>query len=179
MIALAALMRNPNDIECVKSVVEDSVLEIAKQGGSSYGNTIRYNGYDVVLYADGDIESVPSIDDIQRAINELANERVAECGDKKVDVRIIGQNVLVSATSQILLGIDIAGCYEKAYKLYENQKRDVVSLVDLARMAKEGGYVLDVHISNDSVIYILSFNDMFVKGKQLTYAFGIRKTQKG
>jgi len=70
---------------------------------------------------------------------------------------------------------NIPETFEKTVALYKRQKDfKVVSLIDLARLAKEKDYILHFDVKDDAMLYILTFNKTIIKEQPLVYTFGIK-----
>lgn len=138
---------------CLKSVLEDGVLKVAANGGYyAAPKSVRYEFYDVPVYYDEGIESVPSVQDIETAIAEYMNANAEICagslaglkfpaksaGKPKARVLIAKNEVRAEVDWKITIGgeeesatvsdfnaktaANIPECRQKAVELYEKQK---------------------------------------------------------
>lgn len=162
---------------CVKSASQNAVMDIAARGGhESDKNCVKYGAYSVPLYKEGINEDIPSLEDIKKAIASEVMQQKPECGDD-IDARFAGDNVKVGRMfSHTTVDVDMGGIYEKAMLLYQTQKiATSISLAELARMAKQGDYVLHINANNSTILYFMTFTKEKVNENPLVYSFGIRK----
>ncbi|MDD4878700.1 MAG: hypothetical protein PHO02_06750 [Candidatus Nanoarchaeia archaeon] len=162
---------------CVKTASQNAVMDIAARGGfDSAGNCINYGIYSVPLYKEGANENIPSLEDIKTAIALKVMQQAPECGDD-IEARIAGDNVKVGKMlSHATVDVDMKGIYEKAISLYQSQKSAAsISLAELARMAKQGDYVLHINANNSTILYFMTFTKEQVNENPVVYSFGIRK----
>ena len=70
---------------------------------------------------------------------------------------------------------DVFFPYENAMELYNQQKAvKVLSLIDLARLAKQKNFILHFDMADkDAMVYLLTFNNTIIKRQPLVYTFGI------
>ncbi|MDI6737354.1 MAG: hypothetical protein QME12_02440 [Nanoarchaeota archaeon] len=162
---------------CVKAASQNAVLDVAARGGfESDKGYVTYGLYSVPLYREGANEHIPSMEDIKKAIASQVMRQKPECGEG-IDVRIAGDNVKVGRMlSHATVDVDMQGIYDKAMLLYQSQKSATsISLAELARMAKQGDYVLHINANNSTILYFLTFTKEEVNENPVVYSFGIRK----
>ncbi|MBU2637575.1 MAG: hypothetical protein KJ955_01235 [Nanoarchaeota archaeon] len=162
---------------CLRGPARDAVLTVCANGGYlSPASFVGYHSYSVPFYKDKDVENVPSMEDVKKGILQYLKENAPECGDD-IEVRIKGDDVKVgSAFSHTTIDVDMKEIYDEAVKLYTKQKdTSVISLAELARMAKEGDYIMQINANNDTILYLLSFTEEEIGGIPVVYSFGIRR----
>lgn len=163
--------------KCLKQPAKDAVMAVAANGGYlSPPSFDRYHSYSVPFYKEGDAEAIPSMDDIKAGILDYLKTNAPECGDD-VEVRIKGDDVKIgSPFSHTTIDVDMNGIYDEAVKLYSKQKNtSVISLAELARMAKEGDYIMQINANNNTVLYLLSFSKEDIDDVPVVFSFGIRR----
>lgn len=162
---------------CLKQPASQAVLKVAANGGYAYPESfVGYNAYSVPLYRDKDVEAVPSMDNIKAAILLYVKESAPYCS-QDIKVRVDSRNVKVGRIfSHAVVDVDMEEVYDEAIRLYEKQKHaSVISLAELARMAKNGDYIMQINANNDTVLYLLSFTGEGIGDAPLVYSFGIRR----
>lgn len=195
---------------CLGYVAGDAVLKIASQGGYyEPPSPVYYDMYSIPVYYDKGKEKVPGLDDIEEGIAAYINANMARCtGDfpglrftaEALDepdssvaigneisleldwpVRIGNEEKATVSDFSARLAISLKSPYEKAISLYDEQKGiSLISLSDLAKLAKDREYILHFDFEEEAVLYILTFNDILIKKQPLVYTFAVRpeKTDK-
>lgn len=109
-------------------------------------------------------------------------EAVVSIGSKSVSVELTwpliltkeGDSTRVSDFSAETV-VAFKGIFDKAIELYNDQKaKNVISLADLARLAKSKDYLLHFDFKEGAVVYVLTFNDVTVKKQPVVYTFAIK-----
>jgi hypothetical protein len=189
---------------CLESVAEDAVLKVASQGGYyEVSNPIHYNLYSIPVYYNKGQESVPTLEDVQGAIAAYVSANIMSCtGDfpslhfpaeplrqaratvsigKEVGIeldwpiRVGGEEQVTVSDFSAGLEADLTGAYGKAMELYEEQKDvRVMSLIDLAELAKDRDYVLHFDFDEEAVLYLLIFDETIIRDQPLVYTFAVR-----
>lgn len=162
---------------CLKPVAEESVLAIAANGGYNVApsNSVTYNTYTVPIYMDKGVEAMPSIESIETSMLEYAESK-SHCDDN-IRVRIEDGKVRFGKLFRhSSVNVDFLDIYSKAKALFDSQKNaNAISLAELARMAKQGDYVLHINANNNTILYFMTFSKEKVKETPLVYCFGIRR----
>lgn len=162
---------------CVKAASQSAVMDVAARGGfESDSGYIQYGMYSVPLYREGANENIPSLEDIKKAIASNVMQQKPECGNG-IETRIAGNNIKIGRMlSHATVDVDMGSIYDKAMILYQSQKSAAsISLAELARMAKQGDYVLHINANNNTILYFMTFTKEQVNENPLVYSFGIRK----
>lgn len=177
---------------------------IAKGGYSKPKKSVEYNYYNVPIYFDKGKETVPAMQDIANEIAFAARDNIVSCanfnavnlpvkalkrpeaavsiGKKAVAVELDWPLQVVSGEDSVTISefsaevkADIFYPYEHAIELYNKQKViKVLSLIDLARLAKQRDFILHFDMAgNDAMVYLLTFNKTIIKREPLVYTFGI------
>ncbi len=163
--------------KCLKEPAQEAVLKVAANGGYlSPASFISYHSYSVPFYKGSGIETVPSMEDVKEGILQYVEENAPDCGDD-IEVRIKGGDVKVgSVFSHATVDVDMEEIYDEAVRLYAKQKdASVISLAELARMAKDGDYIMQINANNDTILYLLSFTKEQIAEIPVVYSFGIRR----
>lgn len=177
---------------------------VAKGGYNAPRNSVEYDYYTVPIYFNKGKETVPSMQNIASEIALAIKNEVPSCANfkaagmpvkavKRPEVSIsVGKKIITvdmewpltvgneqeSATiSEFSASIpaDIESPYEYTMALYNQQKAiKVLSLIDLARLAKQNNFILHFDMAdNDAMVYLLTFNRTIIQRQPLVYTFGI------
>lgn len=97
--------------------------------------------------------------------------------DMEWPIQVTGAEDATATVSQFSTEVkaDIFFPYENAMELYNQQKAiKVLSLIDLARLAKQKNFILHFDMAdNDAMVYLLTFNRTIIQRQPLVYTFGI------
>jgi len=162
--------------KCLKAAANDAVLKIAANGGYlAVSDGIKYNSYDIPLYLKQGVESMPSIEQAESAMLEYAKAN-SQC-EGEINIRVTDDEVQFGRFFRhASVNVDFPELYEKAKALFDSQKSaEAISLAELARMAKQGDYVLHINANNDTILYFMTFTKEQVNCVPLVYSFGIRR----
>ncbi|MFH1066120.1 MAG: hypothetical protein V1734_06445 [Nanoarchaeota archaeon] len=162
--------------KCLRTAADDAVLKIAANGGFlEVSDGIKYNSYDVPLYMKQGVESMPSMEEVESAMLEYvkANSRC----EGEIRIKVTDDEVQFGRFFRHAgVNVNLPESYEKAKVLFDSQKSaDAISLAELARMAKQGDYVLHINANNDTILYFMTFTKEHVNCVPLVYSFGIRR----
>jgi len=177
---------------------------IAKGGYNAPKNFVTYDYYTVPLYFNKGKETVPGMQDVANEIAFAVKSDVAQCANfnavklpvkalKRPEATVIISKALVTIDLEWPLQVgaeeesatisefsakvkaDVFFPYENAMELYNQQKAiKVLSLIDLARLAKQKNFVLHFDMADkDAMVYLLTFNRTIIKRQPLVYTFGI------
>lgn len=179
---------------------------IGSGGYNQPKNAVDYEYYTIPVYFDKGKETVPTLESIQTEIEKALVSNIQSCANfntfsfpvkalekPKADV-VIGKRLAEaslewkiqvgdeteSATISEFSGqtkANIADPYAYAIELYNKQKViKVLSLIDLARLAKQKNYILHFDMAeNNTMVYLLTFNTTIINKQPLVYTFAIRQ----
>ena len=162
--------------KCMNTAANDAVLKIAANGGFlEVSDGIAYNSYNVPLYLNKGVESMPSIEQVESAMLDYAKAN-SQC-EGEIKIRVTDDEVQFGRFFRhASVNVDFPETYEKAKALFDSQKNtEAISLAELARMAKQGDYVLHINANNDTILYFMTFTKEQVNCVPLVYSFGIRR----
>ncbi|MDI6737358.1 MAG: hypothetical protein QME12_02460 [Nanoarchaeota archaeon] len=176
----------------------------SKGGYNAPKKTVSYDYYTIPVYFDKGKEAVPAMQDIANEIAFAIKANVPSCANfnaagisakalkrPEVDVSIGKKLISISMDWPIQVEAgeasatvsefstevkaDIFFPYENAMELYNQQKAiKVLSLIDLARLAKQNNFILHFDMAgNDAMVYLLTFNRTIIQRQPLVYTFGI------
>ncbi|MBU4352011.1 MAG: hypothetical protein KJ939_02925 [Nanoarchaeota archaeon] len=184
--------------DCLESVTNEAAINIFAKGGYyEIENPILYTSYKIPIYYNKGKENVPSLEDIEKEISKYVESKLQICTNNFPNLKFtvqslknpkttikIAKNLFVELEWSIRLGdneqatiseffqeleLNLKDPYEKSIKLYEEQKNlDVISLSDLAKLAKKEEYLLHFDFQEGAILYILTFEEI-----PLTYTFSI------
>ena len=178
LLAYLYIDRFSSSSACLKPLSEEAVLKITANGGYSSLPTdaVAYNSYIVPLYMKEGAEFMPSLEDVQASLLSYVREKNKLCDDD-IKVRFGRHDVKIGrAFEHAVVPVALEEDYDKAVQLYEAQKNiSAISLAELARLAKQGNYVLHINANNNTILYFMTFTNEVVDGKPLVFAFGIKK----
>ena len=161
---------------CLRNVADDAVLKIAANGGYlTVEDAANYNSYTVPLYMKQGVESMPSMEQVESAMLEYAKVN-SQC-EGEIRIRVTEDEVQFGKFfGHAGVNVNFPEYYGKAKALFDSQKSaDAISLAELARMAKQGDYVLHINANNDTILYFMTFTKEQVNCVPLVYSFGIRR----
>lgn len=177
----------------------------AQGGYNSPANTVEYEYYNIPVYSDKGKETYPSVSDIEKEIEKALESSIKSCANfnslkfpvtslSQPDAKVsIGKKIAdASLEWQLRVGTeedsavvsefsgetnaDLLTPYEDAMELYNRQKAiKVLSLIDLARLAKQKDYILHFDTAGDAMVYLLTFNTTKINKQPLVYTFAIRQ----
>jgi|GEM_PF-5487043 len=180
----------------------------ARGGYNSPKNAIEYEYYTIPLYFDKGKETIPTIDMIEKEIEKAVEGNINSCANfnalkfpvtalkqPTADVTFGKKIAEASLEWQLKIGTeeesavvsefsgetraDLLTPYEHAIDLYNKQKNiKVLSLIDLARLAKQKDYVLHFDMVGDAMVYLLTFNTTIINKQPLVYTFAIRQEKE-
>jgi len=189
---------------CLNSITEDAILEIMAQGGYyEIEEPISYEFYSIPLYYNQAEEKVPSLNDVEDAIASYISNSIRICADNFDSLQFTAipaqeMNLDVDISKEVLIGLewkitigdedkaivsefsaiiekDLKTIYDKSIELYEKQKKEqLISLVDLATLAMSKDYTLDFDFIDNTILYILTFEDVKINQEPITYSFAIK-----
>lgn len=180
----------------------------ARGGYNSPKNAVEYEYYTIPVYFDKGKETVPSVDEIEKEVEKAVEGNIRSCANfnalkfpvtslkqPNADVSFGRRIAEASLEWQLRIGAeeesavvsefsgetraDLLTPYEHAIDLYNRQKAiKVLSLIDLARLAKQKDYILHFDMADDAMVYLLTFNTTIIKGQPLVYTFAIRQEKE-
>lgn len=177
---------------------------VAKGGYNAPKSSVQYDYYNVPIYFNKGKETVPSMQNIASEIALAIKNNVPSCANfkaagmpvkavKRPEVTITAGKKLITIDMEWPLTVgteaesatisefsteikaDIENPYEYAMALYNQQKAiKVLSLIDLARLAKQNNFILHFDMADkDAMVYLLTFNKTIIQRQPLVYTFGI------
>jgi hypothetical protein len=177
---------------------------VAKGGYNAPKNFVTYDYYTVPIYFDKGKETVPGMQDVANEIAFAVKSDVAQCANfnavslpvkalKRPEATVTISKAVVTIDLEWPLQVgtetesatisefsakvktDIYFPYENAMELYNQQKAiKVLSLIDLARLAKQKNFILHFDMADkDAMVYLLTFNRTIIQRQPLVYTFGI------
>ncbi len=177
----------------------------ARGGYNSPKNAVDYEYYTIPVYFDKGKETVPTAEMIEKEIERAVEGNIKSCADfnsldfpvtslkqpnaevsfgKKIAEASLEWQLRIGTDEESAVvsefsgetGADLLTPYEHALDLYNRQKAiKVLSLIDLARLAKQKEYILHFDMADDAMVYLLTFNTTIIKGQPLVYTFAIRQ----
>jgi len=188
---------------CLNYVGEEAVLKVAAQGGLFYvSRPIAYESYNVPIYYNKGIEKVPEISDLEKSISEYINANIQACAGNFQSLKftasplrppdasvVLGESINFDLDWPVRIGdeeqatvseysaeadINLRDAYQQAIGLYGEQKeKQLLSLTDLAKLAREKDYLLHFDFRDDAIVFILTFNEIKAGNSPIVYAFAI------
>lgn len=177
---------------------------VARGGYNVPKNSVQYDSYTVPIYFNKGKETVPSMQNIAQEIAIAIKNDVPSCANFKaagMPVKALKRpEVTITAGKKIInigmewpltvgtdaesatisefsteIAADIENPYTYALGLYNQQKAiKVLSLIDLARLAKQNNFILHFDMAdNDAMVYLLTFNKTIIRREPLVYTFAI------
>ena len=178
---------------------------MARGGYNEPKKAVQYDYYTIPVYFDKGKESVQTIAGIEKELALYVQNNVPVCANvgtlgfpvkslskPAADVSIGSKAVSVAVDWQLQVGGEqesatirdfsadvkagLTSPYEYAIELYNKQKAiKVLSLIDLARLAKQKDFILHFDMQDDAMVYLLTFNRTLINKQPLVYTFAIRQ----
>ncbi len=198
-ISLSQEMRGlKDDVQyCLEDALKESLLLVASRGGY-YGvpeNSIRYGGYYVPLYLDGE-EEIPEFNKIEENVARSIEGRMGLCGFGEAvsesDPEVVVSIGKSSAEAELFYVITLEGSsidtfraevdtdfytdYGKVLELFDDQKKikGFLPIGELALLSEKEEYILYIDHLAEARLYFLTFNQTLLNSNPLAFSFGIR-----